>query len=190
MTYQFKIQLKGITKPPVWRRVLVPDTYTFKQFHLTIQEAFGWFNIHLYSFSDKAYRGSFRISEPDEMDDWYTIPTHDAGKVKLASFWEGDSSRTLFYWCDFGDDWIHTIKLEAVSEEVILKPRCLAGKGACPPEDCGGVYGYEDLKYVFREMPKSGEAKELREWLGLRKGEIWNADYFDIETTNNRLSQL
>ncbi len=190
MTYQFKIQLKGITKPPVWRRVLVPDTYTFKQFHLTIQEAFGWFNMHLYSFSDKAYRGSFRISEPDDMDDWYTIPTHDAGKVKLISFWEGDLSRTLFYWYDFGDDWIHTIKLEAVSEEVILKPRCLAGKGACPPEDCGGVYGYEDLKYVFREMPKSGEAKELREWLGLRKGEVWNADYFDIETTNNRLSQL
>ena len=78
---------------------------------------------------------------------------------------------------------------EAVSEEMILKPRCLAGKSACPPESCGGVYGYEELKYVFREMPKSSEAKEPREWLDLRKGEIWDADYFNIEATNNRLSQ-
>ena len=145
--------------------------------------------MHLYSFSDKPYRGSFRISEPDEMDCWYTIPTKDAGKVRLCSFWEEDSSRTLYYWYDFGDDWIHTVKLEAVSEEMILKPRCLAGKSACPPESCGGVYGYEELKYVFREMPKSSEAKEPREWLDLRKGEIWDADYFNIEATNNRLSQ-
>ena len=56
MTYQFKIQIKGITKPPVWRRVLVPDTFTFQQFHFLIQEVFGWENVHLYVFRRSLWR--------------------------------------------------------------------------------------------------------------------------------------
>ena len=92
MTYQFKIQIKGITKPPVWRRVLVPDTFTFQQFHFLIQEVFGWENVHLYSFSEEVYGGSFRISEPDEMDDCYSTPTKDASKVKLRAYFGKDTS--------------------------------------------------------------------------------------------------
>ena len=86
MTYQFKIQIKGITKPPVWRRILVPDSITFQQLHFVIQEAFGWENAHLYSFSDKAYGGSFYISEPDEMDAFSFVPRKDASKLKLRTF--------------------------------------------------------------------------------------------------------
>ena len=156
MTYQFKIQIKGITKPPVWRRVLVPDSITFQQFHFVIQEAFGWENAHLYSFSDKAYGGSFY----------------------------------LVYWYDFGDDWIHTIKLEAVSDEALLHARCLAGKGTCPPEECGGVPGYEYMKGLLEEDPESEEAQEMREWLGLEDDETWDANYFNLEATNLFLSQL
>ena len=109
MTYQFKIQIKGITKPPVWRRVLVPDTFTFQQFHFLIQEVFGWENVHLYSFSEEVYGGSFRISEPDEMDDCYSIPTKDASKVKLRAYFGKDTSKSLVYWYDFGDDWLGMI---------------------------------------------------------------------------------
>ena len=190
MTYQFKIQIKGITKPPVWRRVLVPDTFTFQQFHFLIQEVFGWENVHLYSFSEEVYGGSFRISEPDEMDDCYFIPTKDASKVKLRAYFGKDTSKSLVYWYDFGDDWMHIIKLELVSDEVLLHPRCLAGKGTCPPEDCGGVGGYEYLKALFREDPESEEAQEMREWLGLEEDETWDANYFNLEEANRYLSQL
>lgn len=190
MTYQFKIQIKGITKPPVWRRVLVPDAITFQQLHFVIQEAFGWENAHLYSFSDKAYGGSFYISEPDEMDAFSFVPRKDASKLKLRTFLGKDSSKSLVYWYDFGDDWIHTIKLEAVSDEALLHARCLAGKGTCPPEDCGGVPGYEYMKGLLEEDPESEEAQEMREWLGLEDGETWDANHFNLEETNLYLSQL
>ena len=96
----------------------------------------------------------------------------------------------LVYWYDFGDDWMHIIKLELVSDEVLLHPRCLAGKGTCPPEDCGGVGGYEYLKALFREDPESEEAQEMREWLGMEDDETWDANYFNLEEANRYLSQL
>lgn len=96
MTYQFKIQIKGITKPPVWRRILVPDSITFQQLHFVIQEAFGWENAHLYSFSDKAYGGSFYISEPDEMDAFSFVPRKDASKLKLRTFGEKTPRKVWF----------------------------------------------------------------------------------------------
>ena len=183
----------------------MPDTFTFQQFHFLIQEVFGWENVHLYSFSEEVYGGSFRISEPDEMDDCYSIPTKDASKVKLRAYFGKDTSKSLVYWYDFGDDWMHkslvywydfgddwmhTIKLELVSDEVLLHPRCLAGKGTCPPEDCGGVGGYEYLKALFREDPESEEAQDMREWLGLEEDETWDANYFNLEEANRYLSQL
>ena len=128
MTYQFKIQIKGITKPPVWRRVLVPDTYTFLQFHQVIQYAFNWDDYHLFDFTDKMYDMNVRISEPNEEDDFYPVKTQDAAKVKLKTFFGKDTSKKLLYLYDFGDSWYHTITLEAVLNKRILKPRCLAGK--------------------------------------------------------------
>ena len=111
------------------------------------------------------------------------------GKRTFAYFGK-DTSKSLVYWYDFGDDWMHIIKLELVSDEVLLHPRCLAGKGICPPEDCGGVGGYEYLKALFREDPESEEAQEMREWLGLEEDETWDANYFNLEEANRYLSQL
>ena len=111
-------------------------------------------------------------------------------RQSLRRFWGKDSSKSLVYWYDFGDDWIHTIKLEAVSDETLLHARCLAGKGTCPPEDCGGVPGYEYMKGLLEEDSESEEAQEMREWLGLEDGETWDANYFNLEETNLYLSQL
>ena len=105
----------------------------------------------------------------------------DASKVKLRAYFGKDTSKSLVYWYDFGDDWMHIVKLELVSDEVLLHPRCLAGKGTCPPEDCGGVGGYEYLKALFREDPESEEAQDMREWLGLEEDETWDANYFNLE---------
>lgn len=190
MTYQFKIQIKGITKPPVWRRVLVPDIYTFLRFHQVIQYAFNWDDYHLFDFTDKMYDMNVRISEPNEEDDFYPVKTQDAAKVKLKTFFGKDTSKKLLYLYDFGDSWYHTITLEAVLDEKILKPRCLAGKGACPPEDCGGVYGYEQMKEVFREEPDGEEAMEYREWLGMDEDENWDPNLFNLDVTNDDLALL
>jgi hypothetical protein len=77
----------------------------------------------------------------------------------------------LRYTYDFGDDWEHEIRLEKVlPPDADLHgsavPVCLAGKGACPPEDCGGVWGYASLKETIAD-PSDEEHEERLEWLGL-----------------------
>ena len=144
-TYQFKIKLRGITNPPVWRRVLVPANFTFSGFHAVIQEAFGWWNVHLYCFGDKPYSQSLYIAEEDE-EDWYR-PDYDARKFTLGElFGDGGIIKKFCYVYDFGDDWIHDITLENIIEELHPHASCTAGKGACPEEDSGGVWEYEDMK--------------------------------------------
>lgn len=145
ITYQFKIKLRGISKPPVWRRVLVPANFTFAGFHAVIQEAFGWWNEHLYCFGDKPYSQSLYIAEENK-EDWYR-PDYDARKFTLGEiFGDGGIVKKLCYVYDFGDDWIHDITLEKVLDEYSDHATCITGKGACPEEDCGGLWGYEDMK--------------------------------------------
>lgn len=94
------------------------------------------------------------------------------------------------YIYDFGDDWTHKITLEEITDAKALKASCIDGKGACPPEDCGGVWGYEDLKAVFEESPESDEANELREWLCLEEDEIWDAKAFDLDEANEGVGEV
>ncbi|MDD7597728.1 MAG: plasmid pRiA4b ORF-3 family protein [Prevotella sp.] len=145
LNYQFKIKLRGISNPPVWRRVLVPANFTFSGFHAVIQEAFGWWNEHLYCFGDKPYSQSLYIAEEDE-EDWYR-PDYDARKFTLEElFGDGGIVKKFCYVYDFGDDWIHDITLEKVFDEYSDHATCIKGKGACPEEDSGGVWEYEDMK--------------------------------------------
>lgn len=145
LTYQFKIKLRGITNPPVWRRVLVPANFTFSGFHAVIQEAFGWWNEHLYCFGDKPYSQSLNIAEENK-EDWYR-PDYDARKFTLGElFGDGGIVKKFCYVYDFGDDWIHDITLEKVFDEYSDHATCIKGKGACPEEDSGGVWEYEDMK--------------------------------------------
>jgi len=64
MAFQFSIQLKNIKKPPVRRQIIIPENFTFEQFHLVIQKAFGWHNYHLYQFSPSGYGSSPVIANP------------------------------------------------------------------------------------------------------------------------------
>ena len=146
ITYQFKIKLRGISKPPVWRCVLVPANFTFSGFHAVIQEAFGWWNVHLYCFGDKPYSRMLTIAEIHE-DDWGDAPDYDARKFTLGElFGDGGIVKKFCYVYDFGDDWIHDITLEKVFEEYSDHATCIKGKGACPEENSGGVWEYEDMK--------------------------------------------
>lgn len=185
MHFQFKIQLTGITKPPVWRRVSVPASLTFTAFHEVIQTAMGWHNYHLFMFSPGGFGSSPCITllhEDNEPDDL------DSGAVILSAVFSQEGQRFVYTY-DFGDDWTHSILLEKITDNASDKPILLTGKGACPPEDCGGPWGYESLKQVLAN-PKDPEHKEMKEWLGMSRGDKWDAAELDLEEMQEAVSNL
>lgn len=158
---QFKISILGI-KPPVWRRIVVPGKYTFWDLHVAIQDSFGWTDSHLHEFrSAKNYESVIGIPSPDGDDFIEVIP---GWKVKLKTKFN-EPGQKIMYVYDFGDDWVHEVIFEDYSDEQIKSPLCIGGARACPPEDCGGPMGYEELCKVMK-MKKGRRYSELVEWLG------------------------
>ncbi len=137
---QLKIALRGVSKPSVWRRVQVRADATFAALHEVIQAAFGWTDTHLHSFEYEGVR--IGIPDPEWEDD-----CADETETTLAEVLLGPKDR-IRYAYDFGDDWEHDIVLEKVSEPNAddSRPVLMTGKGACPPEDCGGPWGYAEMK--------------------------------------------
>lgn len=179
MLFTFHIQLSNISKPTVWRRITVPANFTFAQFHHVIQVAFGWMNCHLYSFSEKRFNSAMDIQVPFDTDDELGQEVVSPEKIRLKNIFPEHKSYLYIY--DFGDDWKHRIKLEKVTDENAKNAEIIAGKGKCPPEDCGGPWGYERLKMSVNN-PGDDEYEEFREWLSLEEGELYDAKEFDIIT--------
>lgn len=179
MLLHFRIQIANIVKPPVWRKLLVPDSFSFHRFHHVIQAAFGWEDCHLYQFSEKGHGSPWAISVPFEDDDWMEVK--NSRKIKLKDVFNA-KGQNLIYIYDFGDDWMHKITVEEITEGNPQKADCIAGKGACPPEDCGGHWGYENLKKILAD-PAHPEHNEMREWLALEPDEDWSPDIFNAEET-------
>ena len=152
---QVRITLKYVDDPPVWRQVLIPAAYPLSRVHRVIQAAMGWEDCHLHAFQI----GKTRY-EPDPEDE----PGYaDETRARLT---EVARVRTrIGYEYDFGDGWEHEIVVEAraVAEADKVYPACIAGEGACPPEDSGGVYGFEELKELLAGPP-SEERDEIVEW--------------------------
>ncbi len=173
--YQFKVTLDEI-KPPIWRRIQVPETYSFWDLHVAIQDAMGWSDSHLHQFEmmDPKTGEAVAIGIPDE--EW-----EDEGlagwEVKMAAYFSMKNP-AAHYTYDFGDSWEHTIKLEKIVPRVedTEYPICLEGKRACPPEDCGGVPGYEDLLRTISD-PDSEEYEDTMDWLG----DDFDPEHFDPE---------
>ena len=173
MTIQFKIQIRGIKKPPVWRRIAIPGNFTFHDLHRTIQAAFGWWNKHLYQFQRHPFDHGWNVRKLEldkSIDDMWIEQPKDARETNVGTFIQFMKLIKFVYVYDFGDSWVHDITVEDIDNEAELgHPICLAGKGACPPEDCGGIWGYEYLK---EEMDK----EEINE--------------FDIEEVNKELKSV
>lgn len=183
MAYQLKIQLMNVTKPPVWRQIQVSEKITFHELHQMIQLVFGWEDCHLYQFCPKGY-GSHPIINVPSADGWDESDLN-AMKTKLNKvFTTAKQFYTYIY--DFGDDWVHKIVLEKILPDNIKSPVCLNGKGACPPEDCGGPWGYENMKTVLAD-PTHEEYQDMKEWLCLEDDEKWDADEFNLDEVNERL---
>lgn len=141
----------------------------------------GWHGGHLHVFSN----GREEYGTPD-LDLGYA----DEAAVRLLDLLAvpGDTPR---YTYDFGDDWEHDLLLEEILPETAggTGPSCLAGKGACPPEDCGGVGGYADLKDILAD-PGHEEHQEMLDWLGLDSGKAFDPRAFSADDVNARLSHL
>lgn len=162
---RFKITLTGI-RPPIWRRIEVPHTYTFWDLHSAIQDAMGWENYHLHEFRPGLYDPRYAYQDEGLS---IGLPNQEPGrlvllgwKVRLSKHFREPGDRGLYLY-DFGDDWIHRIVFEAKVRrpEGISEPVCLGGKRACPPEDCGGVGGYYDL--VDALAGKTEESQRFRD---------------------------
>ena len=157
---RLRISLDDI-EPVIWRRVEVPLTATLKALHDVIQAAFGWEGYHLHLFAV----GEERYGVPDPEGDSLR-PIHSEKGMRLAALIARGVER-FDYTYDFGDDWRHEIAVEAVGVEEpgAEYPRLLAGARRVPPEDVGGVPGYEEfVRAVTR--PRHREHKAMLTWHG------------------------
>ncbi|MGC8529715.1 MAG: plasmid pRiA4b ORF-3 family protein [Leptospirillia bacterium] len=173
---QFKITLKGI-RPPIWRRFLVPEGISLSDLHDVIQEVMGWWNSHLHEFRFKGRR--YGVCDP-ELDMEGVI---DEGTVTIKDL--GLSPRgKIVYEYDFGDGWEHELLLEKIlPAEGRMSPVCLKGARSCPPEDCGGAWGYENLQKILKD-PEDEEYASWKEWLP----EDFDPEHFDLDSVNTILS--
>ncbi len=186
MIYQFYIELQE-SDPLVWRRIVVPAGYSFYQLHKAIQGAFGWENSHLFQFSESGFSDttSYGFAEGDIDPDRVTI---DAKRTKMSGILKKEG-QTYCYIYDFGDDWDHRLTLEKIESKDISVPWCLDGAGACPPEDVGGMHGYQGMLKVLKK-PRHPERAGFIPWLGLVAGEKWDAKLCSIREVNKRLVLL
>jgi hypothetical protein len=176
--YQLRVTLNEIT-PPIWRVIQVAGNATLYRLHLIIQKVMGWDNYHLFMFTIDG----IEYGEPDP-DDFREVKS--ARRVKLSQVIRQARQRFLYVY-DFGDGWEHDVKVEKVLAPVagVRYPVCLGGERACPPEDCGGSWGYQELLDTIRN-PAHDEYDEMMEWLG---GEF-DPEEFDLEGVNQALRRM
>ncbi len=178
--YQLKVNLRG-AKPPIWRRLLVPADISLARLHATIGAAFGWHGGHMHVF-ETAY-GDFGRADRE-------LGHRADGSVTLEQV-APEVKDKIRYTYDFGDDWVHDIVVEKVldADPSTAYPRCTGGKRAAPPDDCGGIWGYEELVEVLAD-PAHPQHEERLEWLGLADAGQFAPDTFDVEAVNCRLGAL
>ena len=178
--YQFKVTLRGI-RPPIWRRFQVTDDLTFYQLHRVLQDVMGWYGGHLHLFD----LNGFQITDAETLaEGWNDGVDEEKARLKRYVRQEGQKFRYAY---DFGDDWDHEVLLEKILpvEAGVVYPRCLKGKRACPPEDCGGVWGYEELLEILAD-PEHAEHATYMEWMG----DEFDPEAFDLEELNEILEEL
>ncbi len=176
MVLQFRVSLVGI-EPTIWRRILVPEFYSFWDLHVAIQDAMGWLDYHLHLFTIEIDRKQLvKIGIPDDED--FDDDTQPDWEISVLEYLQlpGD---TALYTYDFGDNWEHEILLEGIllREKRLKYPRCIGGERACPPEDCGSIPGYARLLDIL-EDPANEEYADMNSWL---KGHAKNYHPFDPE---------
>lgn len=194
-----KIQMKDVSKPPMWREVEIPADYNFLQLHEIIQAVTGLENYHLWQFNEKAYDDSLIIGiEMGEngFEAGLDFITHDAGKTPLTQFLQKKGDK-LEYTYDFGDDWIFTVEVKDLIEKKNEQPRCLKFKSELNAiEDFGGPWAYIDAREDLDNWSKySKKEREQRvEELGFDSSsdylQFLNAHRTSLDDLNDALSAI
>ncbi|MEJ2347395.1 MAG: plasmid pRiA4b ORF-3 family protein [Gammaproteobacteria bacterium] len=175
--YRIHVTLK-YAAPPIWRRIEVPADIRLGRLHRILQTVMGWTDSHLHAF--RAGDVTYGVPDPDFPD--ATRAERNVRLDKIAA--PGD---TFIYEYDFGDGWEHELKIEKVlpADYTIHYPRCIAGERACPPEDCGGPPGYEDLLAALGD-PAHPEHEAMHDWAGPG----FDPERFDLAEVNRLLWRL
>jgi hypothetical protein len=177
---QLKVELKYI-RPPIWRKVLMPDNFTVGQLHEVLQITMGWHSCHMHAFRVPR-RGfgpplrEFGSGLDDAEDENMTF----LGTVLLRQ------RQKLIYEYDFGDGWLHDVAVEKIVpfDPQAQYPVCIDGARACPPEDCGGFPGYLGILEALKAPKKTQEQNEPLEWLPGG----YDPEHFDLASANRRLA--
>lgn len=175
--HQLKVTLRGV-KPPVWRRALVPSSWTLAKLSPALEAVMGWYGGHLHAFD----AGDVVYGVPDL--DWGDR-LRDERKVRVGEVLSGVGSKLRWDY-DFGDGWEHDVAVEAIVEPdpKLRYPHCVTGRRACPPEDCGGPWGYRELLEVLAD-PSRPDPRGLRDWAAPG----FDPARFDVSETNRFLHQ-
>lgn len=175
-TYRLKITLKHV-KPPIWRRIETLSDTRLDHLAQTILHAMGWYGGHLMSFEIDGMEYHL------DHESVYDLGGKLMRKTRLDKCLTAEKQKALFTY-DFGDDWQHEILLEKILEPEpgATYPRCTAGAHHCPPEDCGGPWGYADILNALKD-PDNPEHAELLEWVG----EDFDPEAFSVEAVNERM---
>lgn len=177
---QLKIELQGV-RPKVWRRVLVPSSIRLPVLHVVLLRLMGWDGGHLHEF--EFVEANYGIPNPD-WDDGLLV---DESKVSLNKALGASASFSWLY--DYGDSWLHKIKVERVdtmpAELKLQFPMCLAGAGACPPEDVGGAPGYADFLLAIVD-PDHPEHDDMTAWIG----RPFDPAAFSVQDVQDRLYEI
>lgn len=182
--YQIKITLRH-SKPPIWRRLLISSETTLAKLHRIIQEAMGWYDSHLHMFEIHGER--YSAPSPYDPSHLAELGAKSSSRVKLSRLISQEGEK-FSYDYDFGDDWQHEILIEKILPPDPLQklPVCLKGKRACPPEDVGGVWGYEIFLAAIKD-PNHPEHEMYTEWID---GDDFDPEEFDIDYVNQRLRAI
>lgn len=179
-----RIELEEI-HPTLWRSVVVPKSANLGWLHAVLQVAMGWTNSHLHQFrlGDRIYSDpSFDLNALED-----DPPVTDENTVTVGQVVQRKIP-VLVYEYDFGDSWSHLLSSSPISEgqsPIANRAVCVGGSRACPPEDCGGVPGYEDLLTALGNR-KHPEHRAMKEWLG----RPYDPEAFSVERTNRFLAKL
>jgi hypothetical protein len=173
--YQLKVTVRG-SKPPIWRRMQVGSDTTLPKLHRILQAAMGWSDYHLHLFNIEG--DDYSRPDPEYGDDML-----NERSVRLGAFVQGPGFKFIYEY-DFGDSWRHDVLVEKMlpPEAGARYPVCLTGKRACPPEDCGGIWGYANFLDAIGD-PQHEEHDELLDWIG----GSFDPEAFDLDAVNRRL---
>ncbi len=175
-TFTLRISIEG-SDPEIWRRFQVTDEMTLDDLHDTIQIVMGWTDSHLHRFSIAGKQYSKILPDVVERDGQDAIDEDD---VLIGDVIKKKGQKFVYIY-DYGDNWRHNLVVEAIGEPVPGQyyPVCLEGERACPPEDCGAIWGYYRMLESLRD-PDHEEHASYLDWLGGH----FDSDHFDLESRN------